>query len=353
MKASANTRIEQLFRRIVDKDPKLQNAYLHVVAPSRELDIHLCGGHSNRPLHIDQPNYMASVGKLFTATLVAQLHEAGALHFEDPIVRHLPADLCSGLHVYKEQDYTTDIQIRHLLNQSSGLPDHFQPLLQNLADDPNFMITPHEAILWARDHLQPVAPPGRKVHYTDTNYHLLGLIIEQITGQDFHEVVSEQIFQPLGMRQSYMLHRSDALEPSPLETAEVFMDGIRVIEHPGYGNLDYAGGSVVGPGQEFIRFMQGLVSGELVQMETLARMQADKGRLYPGIDYGYGIWQFRPIPLILPKKLTCWGVAGVSGAFLFYHPATDATLCGTFNDTRYRHKGLRFMLKVINMMAEN
>lgn len=351
MKTTLDKSIEQLFQRAIKKDPKLQNAYLHVVAPSRAVDLHLCGGHSERPQHPEQPNYMASVGKLFTATLVAQLHEAGALGFEDPITRHLPEDLCQGLHVYKGQDYTADIQVRHLLTQTSGLPDNFWTLLKNLVDDPDYTITTRDAILWARDHMRPVAPPGKKVHYTDTNYHLLGLIIEQITGQAFHDVLAERIFQPLAMRQSYMLHRSEAEAPSALETAGVFLKGMRITERPGYAGLDYAGGGVVGPGQDMIRFLQALVKGELIKPDTLERMLADKGRLYPGIDYGYATWQFRPIPLIMPKKLACWGVAGASGAFLFYHPALDAYLCGSFNDARYRQKGLRFMLKVINLLA--
>lgn len=350
MHQSVIERINTSFRRTIDRDAQLQNAYLHIVAPSRGIGLHLCGGHSDRPLDPDQPNYWASVGKLFTATLVAQLHEAGELDFDDPIVRYLPPTLCDGLHVFKGREFTDDIRIRHLLNQSSGLPDHFWPLLKRLQDNPEFMITPLEAVTWARDNLKPVAPPGRKTYYTDTNYHLLGLIIEQVTGQAFHDALAERIFQPLGMSHSYMLHRSQPLEVSTLEPAGVFLDGVRITERPGYGGLDYSGGGVVGPGPEMIRFLQALVAGELIRPDTLKRMQSDKGRLYPGIDYGYAIWQFVPIPLIMPRRLACWGVAGASGAFLFHHPELQTYIAGSFNDARYRQKALRFMLRMINII---
>jgi D-alanyl-D-alanine carboxypeptidase len=49
----------------------------------------------------------------------------------------------------------------------------------------------------------------------------------------------------------------------------------------------------------------------------------------------------------MPEKYSCWGCVGVTGAFMFYHPKTDAYLIGNFNDVSYKSKGLRFMLKVI------
>ncbi|WP_408956605.1 serine hydrolase domain-containing protein [Natroniella sp. ANB-PHB2] len=128
-----------------------------------------------------QPNYMASVGKLFTSTIISILFEKGELSFDDSISKYLGDELLDGLHVYKGKDYTDHIKIKHLLKQTSGLPENFWPLLEDLFEDPNFKISPREAIIWAKDNSETECPPGKEVNYTDTNYHLLGLIIENIT----------------------------------------------------------------------------------------------------------------------------------------------------------------------------
>jgi len=73
---------------------------------------------------------------------------------------------------------------------------------------------------------------------------------------------------------------------------------------------------------------------------------------YFGIDYGYGIWQFRTIPVLMPQKYNCWGCVGATGAFMFYHPGLDAYLIGNFNDVSYKSKGLRFMLEVIKKLLK-
>ena len=79
--------------------------------------------------------------------------------------------------------------------------------------------------------------------------------------------------------------------------------------------------------------MKALVAGQIVLRETLEKMKNDSTKLYFGIDYG--IWQFRTIPVLLPKKYYCWGCFGATGAFMFYHPGLDVYLIGNFNDVSY------------------
>ncbi|MGM0739619.1 MAG: serine hydrolase domain-containing protein, partial [Bacteroidota bacterium] len=70
---------------------------------------------------------------------------------------------------------------------------------------------------------------------------------------------------------------------------------------------------------------------QLISKETLETMKNDKARLNPGFDYGYGIWQVRTIPLLMPEKSKSWGVLGVRGTIMFYHPMLNAYLIGSFN----------------------
>ena len=62
-----------------------------------------------------QANHLASVGKLFTATVIGMLQDKGLLNFDDKIAQYLDPELLNGLHVYKGKDYSGDISIKHLL----------------------------------------------------------------------------------------------------------------------------------------------------------------------------------------------------------------------------------------------
>ncbi|PKM66084.1 MAG: serine hydrolase [Firmicutes bacterium HGW-Firmicutes-2] len=348
MEKEKTKRIEDLFRHQVRKDSKVKNAYLLV--HSQKLDIHMNiaeGSTGDIPANPDQPNYMASVGKLFTATIISILYEKGELSFDDTITDYLDEDLLKDLHVYKGIDYTHSIKIKHLLKQTSGLYDHFWPLLKKLLKEKEFNISPREAVIWGKNNLKPYAPPGKKTKYSDTNYHLLGLIIENITGKPFHEVLKDYIFVPLGMENASMYQYSDPIKKYDYPIAHFSINEIIGNDLINYAGLDYTGGGVVATNEDLLIFMKALVTGQIVSKDTLEKMKNDSSGLYMSIDYGYSIWQFRTIPVLMPEKYSCWGCVGVTGAFMFYHPKSDAYLIGNFNDVSYKSKGLRFMLKVI------
>ncbi len=348
-KENVQAAIKNLFRKTVQKDTRLKNAYLLVHSENAGIHINSAEGMTGDVLaNPDQPNYMASCGKLFTATITGILHEKGKLSFNDSIAGYLDQELAKNLHVHKGKDYTGEIHIRHLLNQTSGLPDDFWPLVPKLLADPDFSITPQEAVTWAKNHLRPRFPPGTGYTYTDTNYHILGLIIEHVTGMPFHEVLKEYIYAPLMMKHSSMLQSSEPIEKSPYPVAGFYHRGIKLNEMKGFAGLDYAGGGVVAPTEDLLKFMKALVSYALVTQDTLETMMNDKAKFSVNFDYGYGIWQLKPIPLLIPKKFVSWGVLGSTGAFMFYHPALDAYLIGNFNDSAYERKSVRFMMKIMN-----
>jgi CubicO group peptidase (beta-lactamase class C family) len=297
-----------------------------------------------------QPYYVASVGKLFTSTLTSVLYEKGSLSFDDKITEFLNSELLENLHVYKDKDYTDDIEVKHLLNHTSGLSDHFYPLLEEVLKEPDLEITPPEVIKWSKDNLKPKNPPGDKFNYSDTNYHLLGLVIENITGMPFHEALRKYIFEPLDMGQSFMLHYSEPIEERQYPIADFYIRDNRLTDNRGYAAVDYAGGGVVAPGEDLLRFMKSLVNNEIVTEDTLEKMMSDRAKYSIGIDYGYGIMKFKNTPILIPYSL--WGNAGATGAFMFYQPETEAYLIGSFNDFEYEKKGVRFMFKIINKLSK-
>jgi D-alanyl-D-alanine carboxypeptidase len=343
--------IESAFRKKVRNDNKVRNAYL--VVSSDKLNIHLNiaeGMTGEYQAATSQAIHLASVGKLFTATLTGMLHEAGKLSFNDAISRYLDDELIDRLHIYKGTDYSREITIRQLLMQTSGLNDVFYHLWKKIVADPSFRITPRKAVLWGKENLKSIAEPGRRLFYTDTNYYLLGLIIESISGKSFHEVMHEMIFEPLGMDNAYMFGFSEPKTRPQLPPAGLFIKDVDLTSVAGVHQIDYAGGSVTAPLDEYLIFMKALTSHRLVSSETLNLMvydDIDMGFPTIGFRYGYSIWKPKQIPLLMPASTYCWGCVGATGAFMFYHPGTGAYIIGTFNDFSYRGKALQFMFRNI------
>nr|MQY58349.1 serine hydrolase [Clostridia bacterium] len=172
-KEEARALIESLFRKKVQKDRKIHNAYLLV--HSEKLGIHMNmaeGSTGSMPANPQQPYFIASIGKLFTSVLIGILVEKGKISYQDTITQHFNNDLLSNLHVYKGNDYTNHIKIKHLLNHRSGLHDYFEdkpkqgkPMIDILLDEPSRFWTPQEVIQWSKDNLKSHFPPGKGFHY--------------------------------------------------------------------------------------------------------------------------------------------------------------------------------------------
>ena len=349
--STVQKKIESEFRQQVQNDKNVRNGYLLVHSEKLGIDINIAEGKSGEiQANPKQANHLASVGKLFTATLISMLHDKGLLSFDEKITKHLDVGLMRGLHVYKGKDYGGDISIKHLLKQTSGLNDVFFPLVEKIMNDPKFEITVNEALQWGKTNLKPVGKPGQKHFYTDTNYYLLGLIIEHITKKPFHEAVHEMILDPLKMDSAYINGYSEPKNKPRYPPAHIYLLNVNFIENKRIARIDYAGGGVVAPLSEYLVFMKALVHGQLIKEATLNQMIYDDVKMgFPamGFNYGYSVWKPKVIPLLMPKKYFCWGCVGVTGAFMFFHPQTEAYVIGTFNDKSYSSKALRFMLMKI------
>lgn len=137
-------------------------------------------------MHPEQPFFIASIDKLFTAVEMAKFVEEGKLSFDDFISSYLEPDLLHGLHRIDGKEYTDEIQIKHLLNHTSGLfgdamerPADGETLLDLLLDESTEPLTPHKILQWAKENLQTKYPPGEKFSYSDIGYYLLILILEK------------------------------------------------------------------------------------------------------------------------------------------------------------------------------
>lgn len=351
--------IEQRLAAKVNADRKLHNVYLLV--HSERLGIHwpmAAGRTDHMGANRDQPFHTASVGKTFTSVIVAKLVENGLAKFEDPIANYLPESLVEGLHIYKGKDYSFDIQIKHLLSNTSGLPDFFEdkpkrhrPFLQEILNQPSRFWTPEETVKWSKEHLLPRFPPGQGFHYTDTGYNLLGLIIESITSKSYADVLHEYIFKPLKMKHSYLAQFSEPAAKSDYPVAYLYLDDLKinVDQYRSFSSF-YAGGQTVCTVEDLLLFMKALVHNQLLTQESLRLMQ-NWGKMRLGLKYGYGLMKLQFLPFT--QKYTVWGHLGASGSFMLYLPAMDVFLTGSFNQTTYQSKSMNYLfMNVLRKLAE-
>ena len=140
------------------------------------------------------PFFIGSLTKSFTALAVMQLMEAGKVALDDPIQRYLPWFRVADPHS------SAQMTVRHLLNQTSGLPA--LPGELALSDfDPRPDAT--ERQVRALSRLKITRPVGAQCEYSNLNYNILGLIVEAASGASYADYIQSNIFDPLGMKHSY------------------------------------------------------------------------------------------------------------------------------------------------------
>ena len=149
---------------------------------------------SGRPVTLQTPFAIGSTTKSFTALAIMQLVEAGKLELDAPVQRYVPwfrvADAAASAR----------ITLRHLLNQTSGLPT------RETTDQLIGHTTGEGALEQYVRSLMTVNltyPVGQTFQYSNSNWNVLGLIVQTVSGQSYEAYVQEHIFTPLNMVNSY------------------------------------------------------------------------------------------------------------------------------------------------------
>lgn len=140
------------------------------------------------------PFFIGSLTKSITALAVMQLVEAGKVELDAPVQRYLPWFRVA------DPQASAQMTVRHLLNQTSGLP-----MMLGMADLANRDSRPDatERQMRALSTFKLTRPVGSRFEYTNTNYNILGLIIETASGESYSDYVQRHIFDPLDMSHSY------------------------------------------------------------------------------------------------------------------------------------------------------
>jgi D-alanyl-D-alanine carboxypeptidase len=236
---------------------------------------------------------VASVTKTFTAVLVLQLVDAGVLTLDDTVGRWLDDPVVARI------PNVDRITLRQLLNHTSGVYDYFDedsPFWQDAyfgeGADWARVWTPQEVLAYADGAKHaPYFAPGEGVHYSNTGYVLLGLILEQATGHRYAERLHARILAPLGLTDTFFA----ATEPVPGEKVDAYqlIDGELVtvsaidLSSPG------TAGAMVSTTLDLARFAKALFGGELLRPATLEEMVTFIPSGRPGLEVGLGVFRWQ------------------------------------------------------------
>jgi CubicO group peptidase (beta-lactamase class C family) len=307
----------------------------------------------------DTPIYIASVTKLYTATAIMKLYEEGALSLDDPMSKYLPADLITGINVYKGKDYSNEITIEQLLAQTSGIADYYEEKGKDgksafdiLVEDPNSSWTVDGAIARTRDELQPHFAPGTGAFYSDANFLLLGKIIENVAQKPLQTAYEDYIFRPCGCTHTWLVNLSQPQVASSAP-ADIFYNG-RAITKMRLNGADWADGGIISTAEDMIIFLKALNEGKIVSKDTLQLMHEWHKLEFP-IQYGYGTMYFKLPPLM--TKVTgltpLWGHSGSTGSFLYYSEDLDLYMAGTIDNVGSNIKPFMLMRDVMKLINTN
>jgi D-alanyl-D-alanine carboxypeptidase len=307
-----------------------------------------------RPMTADTPIYVASVTKLYTATAVMLLSEKGALSLDDPMAKYLPPALIRGINVYGGRDYSGEITIAQLLAHRSGIADYYEERAKDgktladwLREDPGRQWSPEQTIARARDEMQANFAPGAKTSYSDTNFQLLGKIIEAVSGNPLHTVFEDLFFRPLGLEHTWMVGHPWSAFARSARPAEVFHGGSDITATRA-NSAYWADGGIVSTAGDMIAFLEALERGRIIRRDTLERMHQWQRWQFP-MRYGYGTMRFElPEPLrALANFPPLWGHSGSTGSFLYYAPDLDLYLAGTIDQTESKRTPFLLMQRAM------
>lgn len=226
---------------------------------------------TSAPVDLNTPWGIGSVTKTFVAVVALQLADEGRIDLDAGIATFLP-------HLAGADRITP----RQLLQHTSGLNEYLNdPAVLN---DAQRQWTPAELIAVAESRGR-VGEPGGAHHYANTNYIVLGEIIEQVTGNSVADEVRTRIAEPLGLSHTSFINGDEA-------PGYTVVDGTFVVPSPWDPSLGGAAGDMQSTDHDLLLFTKALMDGTLLSPKSQAAMRA----FVPGEDYsafgiahGYGL----------------------------------------------------------------
>jgi CubicO group peptidase (beta-lactamase class C family) len=195
-----------------------------------------------------------SITKAFTGVAIMQLAESGKLNLEDPISKYLDS----------LPNTWRNITIKQITTHTSGIPDIF--------DSPDHMFSEKNETLFKKIKESPIVfQPGEKVKYNQTNYLLLGLIIEKISGKSFEKFIIDNQFEKAGMKNSIKAGMGDTytIINHSARPYTYYINGSLTNIHQPMPSYLYPAGGINSTATEMAQWVIALQSYKLINAESL------------------------------------------------------------------------------------
>jgi CubicO group peptidase (beta-lactamase class C family) len=308
---------------------------------------------TNTPMRPHDRFRAGSLTKPMISVVILQLVEEGHFSLDAPIMAVLPESI-TGKFAHSDQ-----ITVRMLLNHTAGLPDFMDLAGPEIVADPGKVWEAEEFLDFAAEQ-EPWFAPGEAQGYSNTDYTLLGMVIEEATGRSWREEMRERIFEPLNLENTLLPEPDDTTIPG--DHARGYADfGGGLVDATEMVNASVVGApggqSLVTTPEDLARFMTAALAGELFQKAaTLEEMLTfvdwpDGNPLSPYLT-GYGLG--------LMQAAFGSGIEGVghSGdtqggyhAFVFHLPAQDMTISGAVNAYDYEAGFARLIPRALEVLV--
>ena len=233
---------------------------------------------------------IGSMSKSFTALAVMQLVEAGKVELDAPAQRYLPW--------FRVSDPTASarITVRQLLNQTSGIPANSENELKE-----GFLSTGNETLEQYVRGLKTLVldrPVGASFEYANTNYSVLGLIVQTVSGQSYETYIQQHIFSPLQMSHSFASEQ-DARRDGLAQGYQLWF-GFPVPTTMPYPRDLLPAGYIISTAEDMAHYLIAQMSrgrfenASVLSPAGMATMHAPAAVMFPGTSYGMG-WANGPI----------------------------------------------------------
>ena len=233
-------------------------------------------------LKIDSKFQLASVTKPITAYAVMLLVHQNKLSYKDTLDKFFPGFPYPG------------ITVHHLLTHRSGLPEYFYFADSLWQDKRNLAITNSDVLDILFNHQpQKYYLPGRRYNYCNTNYALLALIIEKVSGKTYAEFMKDEVFSPLGMNDTEVYSKFE--EPVNHNRVNGYIRWRRRAENS-YLNGVVGDKGIYSTVEDLFKFSRAIANGTQIPKEEMdLAFRPYHKELYPHDNYGYG-WRINTLP---------------------------------------------------------
>jgi D-alanyl-D-alanine carboxypeptidase len=274
---------------------------------------------------------VGSTTKLFVAALFGRLQERGVLSFDDRLSRWVP-----------EVPGASDISLRQLLGHTSGLPESLfsrpSVLLRAFFSD-HVSFDPLEVIEETTTTDDPEARHAARFAYSNNNYVILGLVAQRATGTPVRQLLQEELFGPLGLRDTWLLPADGAAPAHLIQGYDEYIPfGPHTLapDNTTWDSLAFTAGAMASTAGDLLTFLEALFHGRVLRPETLAELQRfgdshHNGRDESMVGYGLGLSLYE----LAGRELLGHPGGGFGGeCFPFFEPARGVSVVVLYNLSR-------------------